>query len=89
MVIACLLMGTGLAYGQTDFSAMTFVKAAEPYTGFGYDFNGHVRKDGSMYVAEKLGCSGYVSAVLQRMRLGEEWQSHRQYKHELYQAPLY
>ena len=51
---------------------MSFQKAAGPYTNEKYDKNGYVKKDGTIG-GNGLGCSGYASVVIQRMKYGDNW----------------
>lgn len=71
--------------GAATAADLTFDDAVRPYENLAYDANGHVRKSGTLYVPGKLGCSGFASAVLQRMYYGTNWLNHPKYKHELYQ----
>ncbi len=82
IILLCLLVVDGtVVHGQ----GLSFADASKPYQDLQYDFNGHVKRDGSLYVPGKMGCSGYVSAVMQRMMYGEAWQKHAKYVHEVYQ----
>jgi hypothetical protein len=59
---------------------MDFASATAPYKAFTYNINGYVAKcsasepDGKV-AGNALGCSGYASIVLHRMRFGSAWKS--------------
>gem|GEM_PF-3318902 len=61
---------------------MSFEAAAEPYSHEVYNYDGYVNDKGEV-VNGGLGCSGFVSIVLQRMRYGDSWQA--SYNSKLYQ----
>lgn len=71
-LFALLLPLTLLCTARADFSAMSFADAASGFTAEKYDLNGHVGRDGAVKRGG-LGCSGYVSVVLQRMQNGKDW----------------
>jgi hypothetical protein len=62
--------------------AMSFKGAIEPYAHEVYNFDGYVNSKGAV-VNGGLGCSGFVSIVLHRMRYGDNWQAF--YDSKLYQ----
>ncbi|MCE9530138.1 MAG: hypothetical protein K8T89_03225 [Planctomycetes bacterium] len=51
---------------------MSFAAAQEPFQKFTYKYNGYVGPDGKVR-NDGLGCSAFTSAVLHRMRDGDEW----------------
>jgi hypothetical protein len=51
---------------------MSFADAIKPFSDYRYNYNGYVGKDGKVR-NDGLGCSGFTSAVLHRMRGGEDW----------------
>lgn len=76
-----------LPFGPSDETAlrqprMSFEEAMKPFTGFAYDYGGHVGPDGKVR-GNGLGCSAFTSAVLHRMRDGEDWL--RRYDMQVYQ----
>jgi hypothetical protein len=61
---------------------MSFKQAVEPYAHEVYNYDGYVNGKGAV-VNGGLGCSGFVSVVLHRMRYGDNWQA--SYDKKLYQ----
>jgi hypothetical protein len=61
---------------------MSFEAAVEPYSHEVYNYDGYVSGRGAV-VNGGLGCSGFVSVVLHRMRYGDNWQA--SYDSKLYQ----
>jgi hypothetical protein len=78
----------GFFKSQQELSAepfqwkMSFKRAIEPYAHEVYNYDGYVNGKGAV-VNGGLGCSGFVSIVLHRMRYGENWQV--SYDSKLYQ----
>jgi hypothetical protein len=62
--------------------SISFERAIEPYAHEVYNYDGYVNGKGQV-VNGGLGCSGFVSVVLHRMKYGDNWQA--SYDKTLYQ----
>lgn len=75
--------GTFAEVGQAAWKAkMSFEAASKPYEHEAYNKNGHIGRKGDIRFGG-LGCSGYASVVVQRMKHGRQWLTH--YDHTLHQ----
>ena len=72
IALVLLLSLSGLTNAGEHPWKMSFADAAMPYTGSKYHKAGYVGTSGRA-TRKGLGCSGYTSAVLHRMRDGADW----------------